>query len=435
MDYKLNVISDYENEVEIKLEFDDILPEINEAFEAERKTISHPGFRKGKVPTSIIKKLYGEAIEYKATEKIANKKFWDIVDEKKINPISTPVLSDIKYSPGEQLEFKVKYEVKPQIEVKDYTQLEIEKPVFKVKDEDLDKEVNYLLKSSATFEESEVIENEDYRIQVDLQKLDDNGNPVVGQKSSGLTIDLSDETVNPQIRQNAFGKKMNETFNFEFVDEHFHGEEKHTETFKYSAEVVKIEKIILPEANEEFIKNISKNKATSLDELKTQMRENYEKYYEKQSDNIFINSLLDTIVKNNDFTAPPGYVDMLTERMAEAEIENAKRQQQRVPQKADLMKNLKPRAEWNAKWQIILEKICEKENITVDDADLEKLAAEEAEKTGISTDKLMKFYKDTKRSETLLEDKLIEFLKTNNTAKEIDAEKRVKEKKGKSDEN
>ena len=64
---------------------------------------------------------------------------------------------------------------------------------------------------------------------------------------------------------------------------------------------------------------------------------------------------------------------------------------------------------------------------------LEKLAAEEAEKTGISVDKLMKFYKDTRRTDTLLEEKLIEFLKSNNKAVEVYPEKKLKEKE-KSDE-
>jgi trigger factor len=435
LDYKLNILSDYENEVDVKVDYDDIQPEIQEAYNEERKNLSHPGFRKGKVPLSIIKKLYGEAIEYKASEKIANKKFWDLVDEQKLKPISTPVLSDIKYASGEKLEFKVKFEVKPEITLKDYTGLEIDKPIFKVKDEDLDLEVKQLMKSQATFEEAEVVEDENFRIQVDLQKLDDNNEPVIDQRSEGIMIDLGDEKVNPQIRLSAQGKKNGEDFNFEFVDEHQHGDHTHKETFRYTATITKIEKMIIPEPDEEFIKKVSKNKAASLDELKNYMKENYEKYYDQQSESAFVSSLLDKVVKNNDFTAPPGYVEMLTERMAEAEIENAKRQNRPSPDKSILIQNLKARAEWNAKWQIILEKLSEVENIVVEDADIEKMAEAEAEKTGISVEKLVKFYKDSNRTETFLEDKVIEFLKEKNTINEIDAEELAKKNKEKSDEN
>ncbi|MBU1098991.1 MAG: trigger factor [Bacteroidetes bacterium] len=427
LEYNVKVISDYENEIEVKLSYDDIKPEIEAAYKEERKTITHPGFRKGKVPLSILKKMYGEAIEYKASEQIANKKFWDVVDEKDLKPISTPHLSDIIFNPGENLEFKVKYEIKPEIEVKDYKSQKIEKPVFKVKEEDIEAEVKNLLKSAATFEEAEKTESEDYRITVDLQKVDEAGVEMEGQKSANIAIDLSDEKVSPQIRQNAIDKKVGETFNFEFVDEHMHGEEKHTETYRYVAKITKIEKIVIPEADAEYFKKVTKDKATNIEELKDFMRDNFEKYYEQQSESIFGNNLLDTIVKNNDFTAPPGYVQLLAERMTEAEIENAKRKNTRLPEKNILLENIKPRAEWNAKWQIIMEKIVDLENLKVEDADLEALAKEEADKTGISEEKLMNFYRDSRRADTLLEDKVIAFLKENNTIKEVDAEEKAKE--------
>jgi len=59
------------------------------------------------------------------------------------------------------------------------------------------------------------------------------------------------------------------------------------------------------------------------------------------------------------------------------------------------------------------------------------LAKQEAEKTGISVQKLIKYYKDSNRDETLLEDKVIKFLKENNNTKEVNAEEKFQEKKGK----
>jgi len=91
----------------------------------------------------------------------------------------------------------------------------------------------------------------------------------------------------------------------------------------------------------------------------------------------------------------------------------------------------KPRAEWNAKWQIILENIAEAEGLKVEENELEELAKAEAEKTGISVAKLVKYYNDTNRIEVLLEEKVINFLKSNNKIVEVDADKKVKEKKGK----
>jgi FKBP-type peptidyl-prolyl cis-trans isomerase (trigger factor) len=66
-----------------------------------------------------------------------------------------------------------------------------------------------------------------------------------------------------------------------------------------------------------------------------------------------------------------------------------------------------------------MENLAKKENIAVSDDDLKEIAEKEAVEIGISAEKLLKYYKDTNKSQTLLEDKVIDFLKKNNNIKEV----------------
>ena len=422
MESKINVIKDSVHEIEVSLTYDEIENNITEAYLKERKTISMPGFRKGKVPIPMLKKLYGDAIEYKASEEIANKKFWDIVKEENLKPISTPQLTDLDFKRGEKLSFKVKYEVKPVLELKDYTNLEIEKPVFTVKDDNIEKEIDSLLKTKANYEESDEVVDENFRITVELHRLDEEGEPIENESNTeDLVMDLSTRDINPEIRQNALNKKVGDKFNFHFTDEHEHDGQLHKVEYNYEVLIKKIEKIILPEITEELCKQFSNNKAKTLDELKEFIRIDYKNYYDSQSESIFINSLLNKIVESNDFEPPEGFVETLHKRLLESEKENAKRQNVPYFDEKAVSEELKPKSVWNAKWQIILENIAEKENIEVNDSDLENLAKEESVKTGISVEKLVKFYTDTNRKEALLEDKVIDFLKKNNTVREVDS--------------
>ena len=431
MDVKLNKLSDSSQEVEVTLTYEEILPEIEIAYKEESKDIQIDGFRKGKAPMAMVKKIYGESIEYKASDKIATKKFWEVVDKENLKPISTPHLVDIDFQAGSKLYFKIQFEIKPQIAVKDYKNIEIEKPVFKIKEDEIEKEIDYLLKPYIVLEPAETVENNKFRITVNLQKLDENGVAVIGQRSENMMIDLSDEKVNEQISQNAVGKKINESFQFTFVDEHYHGEELHKEEYRYEAEITKIEKVVRPELTEELLKKISNNKAATLEELQEILRKNFVDFYTRQSDDIAVNNLLGEVVKNNEFTPPTGYVENIHKRLVELEIENAKRYKTPNIDEKAIAEYFKPRAEWNAKWQIILENIAEAEGLKVEENELEELAKAEAEKTGISVAKLVKYYNDTNRIEVLLEEKVINFLKSNNKIVEVDADKKVKEKKGK----
>lgn len=425
METKVNEITISEHEVEVTLKYDEIKPEIEEAYKKERKNISLPGFRKGKIPMPMLKKMYGEAIEYQAAEEIANKKFWDVVEAEGLKPISTPQLNDLDFKINEKLFFKVKYEVIPNLELKNYKGVEVEKPIFKVKDEDVDKEVDTILKSRATFEDAEIIEDSNFRITVDLQKIDEEGKDVEGAVSNDMVIDLSDPKVNPEIVIKAKNKKTGSNFKFTFEDEHKHGEEVHRETFSYRASVTKIEKMVLPEATAELIEELSSKKSKTLEEFKSQIKDNFEKYYEGQSENILINSLLSKIVENNSFEPPAAYVEVIGKKLLEQEKENAKKYNS--PFNEDTVKeNLKPRAIWNSKWQIILENICKAENIEVTDSDLEELAGKEADNTGISKEKLVNYYRDIKQDEVLREEKVISFLKENAKIKEIDPDKKPK---------
>ncbi len=387
------------------------------------------GFRKGKVPLPMLKKMYGDAIEYKASEDIANKKFWEVVKEQELKPISMPQMTALDFKINESLDFKVKYEVKPTLDLKDYTGLEIEKPVFKVKEEDIDAEVNNMLKSKATFELAEVIEDNNYRITVDLQRIDKDGKDIEGSRSENMVIDLSDSKVNENIVKNAQKKKLGEEFEFSFVDEHQHGDHTHKEEFIYVATIKKIEKIVLPEPSEKLIEELSGKKAKTLEELKNFTRDNYKKYFEDQSNRVFENALLDKIIKNNDFEPSKGYVETILERLIETEKQNAQQYKQPIPDENILRQNLLPRAEWNAKLQIVLENIAEKENIEVTDSDLEEIAKEEAEKVGIPVENLVKYFKDSNRKESLLEEKVMKFLKENNKVVEIDPDEKAKEAK------
>jgi trigger factor len=429
LESKVNVITDTEHELEVQLEYSEIKNEIDEAYRKERKSITMPGFRKGKVPLPMLKKVYGEAIEYKASEDIANKKFWDVVKEQDLKPISMPQMTDLDFQVNQSLSFKVKYEVKPVLDVKKYTGLEIEKPVFKVKDEDIIAEVNNMLKSKAEFELAETVEDNNYRITVDLQRVDEDGKDIEGSKSENMVIDLSDSKVNENIVKNAQNKKLGEEFEFSFTDKHMHGDHEHIEEYNYLAVVKKIEKIVMPKETEELIQQLSGKKAKTVEELTNFTKDNYEKYYSDQSDRIFDNSLLAEIVKNNDFDPPKGYVETVLERLIETEKQNAKQYKQPIPDEKVLRENLKDKASWNAKWQIIMENIAAKEKIEVTDADLEETAKEEAEKIGIPVEKLVKYYKDTNRKDSIIEEKVYKFLKENNKAVEVDPDEKAKEAK------
>ncbi len=427
MNITINQLSENLREITVLLNAEEVKPEIEEIFKKESQKLQIPGFRKGKAPMSMVKKLYGETIEYRATEKISEKKFWEAVESEKINPVSIPKLTDIDYSAEKGLTFKAEFEVIPNIEPKEYKNLDFQKVIFEVTDEMLEKEFTEMLKKKATYEDADIIDSTNYVIEVEIKRIDEHASESEHENSQPMKIDLS-SNVNPEIVTNSNGKKVGDVFEFSFVDEHKHGEEVHKVEYKYENKIKSIKKIVLPVLTDEFIKEETKDKYSSVDEYKKFLKDTYEHYNKSQSEEILLNSILSKISENNPFEVPQGYIDIMYKRLNDYEKENAKRNKKHYDEQLSKEQMMK-KSEWTARWQILMEAIAKKENITVTDEDFAKLAEKEAPLIGLSVDKLIQYYKDSGRENVLLEDKVIEFLQDNNNIKEVTPEEYEKSNK------
>jgi trigger factor len=429
LEFKVNDISQSEKEVEVTFSYDEIRSEIDSEVKKQTSKIQVPGFRKGKVPKHIIKQRYGDSLEFEASEKVANTKFWEIAKEKNLQPIGQPVMTDLDFKIENDFKFKIKYEVIPEIEVKDYTGQLIEVPEINVKQEEVEKEIQHLLRSNSIQEETDLVGDDDnYLLDVELTRTDESGQPVADSKPEKLQIDLSNENVHADIKVNARGKKVGEKFKFHFHDEKMvqnkeGQEEKVVEHFDYEVLILGIKKMTLPEMNEELIKKATKDKLSTEAELRSEIEKNIQNYYDQKAEEFTRNQLIGLIITKNDFTPPSFMVESILDEMVKSEEERLKKQGMKKVDTKYLREYLQPSALNEVKWYQLKTEIQKKENIEVNDKDLEELAAKDAEKTGLPVDKLINYYKSSNQVERMLDVKLFDFLKEKNEIKKVDPEK------------
>lgn len=431
MDLNVQELSSSEKEIEITLKYEEVKNDIEAEIKKQSKKIQIPGFRKGKVPAIVLKKRFGDSLEYEASEKIANQHFWKIADKESLNPIGQPRMSNFKFEPGKDLKFKVKFEIVPNIDVKDYTEQKIEIPDFIVKDSEVEKEIKHILHSNKKLEEAEQVGSDNnYLLDVQLYRLNKNGEPE-NDKGEKIQIDLTNEGVNKDIIENAKDKKAGDFFTFGFDDERTirndkNKDEKIKEHFDYKVQINEIKKIILPELNEEFIKKVTKDKVSNEEDLKKEIRKDIQSYYDQKEEEILRGKLRNTIIKNNDFTPPTTMVNNIVEHLVKNEEEYSKKQRIPTPPHEELKERYTLTAQNDVKWFLLKTEILKKENITITDDELKELAKKEAEKTGISSEKLLNYYKNSSQNEKLLDQKLFDFLKEKNNIVKLDPEKLIK---------
>jgi trigger factor len=425
LEYNVNEINASEKEVEIKLSYDEIKESLENEVKKQTKNIQVPGFRKGKVPKHILKKMFGDALEYEAADKVATEFFWKVADEKDLRPIGKPAMTSLDFEPEKMLTFKVKYETVPNITVQNYKDIEIEVPDFAVTDEEVQKEIEYILKANQVTEEAnEIGEDRNFHLEVEINRTDEQGNILPDSKPEKLTIDLTNEQIHPQIIENSKGKKIGESFSFHFTDErkltNSEGvEEQVTENYYYTVKILSIKKIILPELNEDLVKKVTKDRLSDVEAFKEEIKQDIQKYYNQRVEEITRSRLLSEIIKNNDFIPPQTLVNNVLEEYLKSEENYSK--QNKIPFNKDEARNrLRRNAENEVKWYLIKEQILKAENISISEDELKEFAQKEAEQTGLSVEKLLNYYKASNQVERILDDKLFEFLKANNKIKKVD---------------
>ena len=425
MDFKVNDISQSEKEVEVTLSYDEIRTEIDSEVKKQTTKIQVPGFRKGKVPKHIIKQRYGDSLEFEASEKVANIKFWQLAKDNNLKPIGQPVMTDLDFNIEKEFKFKVKFEVIPDIEVKDYTGQLIELPDLKVTSVEVEKEIDHLLRSNSTQEDADVVGDDiNYLLDVELTRMDESSQLVADNKPEKMQIDLSNENVHIDIKANSKGKKVGEKFKFHFHDEKMiqnkeGQEEKVVEHFDYEVLILGIKKIVLPELNEELIKKATKDKLTTEGELRTEIEKNIQNYYDQRTEEFTRSKLISLIIAKNDFTPPSFMVESILDEMVKSEEERLKKQGMKKIDNKYLREYLQPSALNEVKWFQLKTEIQKKEKIEVTDKELEELAAVDAEKTGLPVDKLINYYKSSNQVERMLDKKLFDFLREKNEIKKV----------------
>jgi len=427
MEYNVVEINSSEKEVEIKLPYEEIKKDIIDEVKKQAKTIQIPGFRKGKVPLPMIKKMYGDALEYEASEKVANSIFWKVAQEKDLKPIGQPSMTDLKFEPEKDLTFKVKYETIPTLTISGYKDLTFDIPEYVVTDEEIEKEIGYILNSNKVLEDADVIDSKQYIIDAEIILVEKDGEKISDAKPEKMQIDLSADGIAKEIVENATGKKVGESFNFSYKDEHKHKledgtEETHSQEYKYNVNISGIKKVVLPELNEELIKKVTKDKISTESELREEIKKDIQSYYDQRVEELTRAKLVNEILKSNDFIPPQTLVNNILEEYVKSEEEQAKKSKypfNREEAKTRLLKS----AETEVKWYLIKNEILKQENITLTDDDLKELAEKDSEKTGIPVEKLLNYYKTSNQSEKTLDQKLFEFLKKNNTINKVHPDK------------
>ncbi len=277
----------------------------DERLQQLRQTVQIKGFRRGKVPVSLLQKLYGDGVRGEVMQAALQDSTDSAMKQHDLKPAMQPKIDVVKFENNSDLEFKLEVEVLPAIEPMDFTALKLERPVCEVTSNEADEAIQRLAEQQRAFtDKADDAGAEDGDVVVIDYDGKIDGVQFEGGKSENVSVQIGQKMFIPGFEEQLVGarkgdeKQLKVTFPEEYGAKHLAG--------KDAVFDVKVHQVRAPEAvtiDDAFAEKLG---LESLEKLREAMQERITTDYKSISRSRLKRALLDALDKAHAFEVPPG---------------------------------------------------------------------------------------------------------------------------------
>jgi len=406
-------IKDKENlfkEISVQVPAETVNNKIEKKLTEKQKEAHLKGFRKGKAPLNMIRSLYQDQIKGDVAEEIIKETYPAAVRDNNLKVASYPTVSDFKFNDDGSILYIASVEVFPEIKDVTFSGLEIEKTAIEIKDEDVNDVVESLQKNMAEIRvvERPIIDTD--IVVLDIEKLDDPANAIPQDKFENSEVDLSNKLTVNEFKEGLPGankgdiKEITVKYKEDYPDKVFAGNQ-----IKYKCTIKEVKERILDELNDAFAKKT--RQAETMLELRMGIRKRLTEQKEEEQKREQKSLVIDHVIKKNDVMVPKTLVEDYLNNV----VENFKQQyKDQDIDEEEIKKNYEPVGQNTLRWNMLMHKLSEQEEISVEQSDIDNIIAKFAENYKITPEQakesLQKAGNIADLRDSILEDKIIDYI-------------------------
>ncbi|MDO9213728.1 MAG: trigger factor [Methylococcales bacterium] len=351
------------------------------------------GFRPGKVPQHVIKKMYGERVRGEIAGDLIQATYYEALKEQDLKPAGYPHIQPEDEAEG--FKYIAEFEVYPEISLEGVEQIEVSKPVAIVQDVDVDSMIEKLRAQKKSWSVVTRPSQENDLVTISFSGTSEGENFTDG-KVENYPVEIGAKQMIPGFEENLIGLAAgaNKAFEVTFPEEY--GNEKLTgKVAEFEVEVISVEEPILPEIDDAFIKAYGIE--GSVEAFREDIKSNLEGELEQALHAKLKNAVMDALYEKIQILVPNALVDQEVESMMKPYIENAKRQKMK-PEDVKLPRDLfEERAKRRVALGLILGEIIDKNNIKLDDNKVRSTIEDMAKSYERPSDVIAWYYSDESR--------------------------------------
>lgn len=312
MQVSVDTTSQIERRITVQVPAAEIDEAVNARLKDAAKNVRMDGFRRGKVPMSVIRQRYGSDVRNEVVGEVMRERYVRAISEHELNPAGFPQIEPTVNEAGKDLEFVATLEVYPEVELAPIEGTEVERPVVEVTEADVDEMIDTLRKQNAAWEAVERAAEDGDQVTIDFQGfLGDE--PFEGGSAEGHDLVIGSGSFIPGFEEQLIGaqageeKEIKVTFPEDYQAENLAGQEA---TFKVKVHAVKGQ--TLPEVDAEFVQKFGVEDG-DLDKFRAEVKKNMTREASQAVDNRVKQQVLTALQKANEIPVPQALVQQETD--------------------------------------------------------------------------------------------------------------------------
>lgn len=278
------------------------------------------GFRPGKAPLSVIKKQYQDSIRYEVISDLMRTGYTKAIEQEALTPAGFPNFDAKEIEEGQPFQVVATFEVFPEFEATTLNGQEIERETADLTDTDLDDTIAKLREQGKRFEKVEREAKADDEVTIHFEGFIDD-QPFEGGKAEDFKIVLGSNRMIPGFEDAIIGMKAGEDRTIEVMfPEEYHAKDFAGKPAKFNIHMVEVAETVLPEVNEEFIKNYGVEDGT-IETFKADLSKELQRELDMSLKMRLKRAVFDKLLEVNQVELPKALVDREIENMQKAQQE------------------------------------------------------------------------------------------------------------------
>ena len=320
MQVSLESTSKIERRMTIGVPADEVEQEVEKRLKDAAKQVRLNGFRPGKVPLKVVRKRFGQGVRQEVLGEVMRNSYMEAIQNENVQPAGQPRFEPRTVEEGRDFEFVAVFEVMPELEVGDLSQISVEKPVAEVLEKDISTMIDNLRRQHATYKEVERESREKDVMTIDFTGTVD-GEAFEGGSGEDQQLTLGEEQMIPGFDDQLIGAKadaehsLRVTFPEDYQNEDLAGKEA-----EFQVTVKKVEEPELPALEKEFFEQFGVSVETE-DEFREEVRKNMERELKNGVRKRVKQQVSDGLLEVTEVEVPQSMVDQEIERMKKEAVQ------------------------------------------------------------------------------------------------------------------